>query len=145
MTYAAQVARLAEVFPRGRFKRDLDGTAILVPRSRRWAGCHLYEQAPRRLVGLFYVGSPRKVTGRLAAYLVKHLAGDGEGIVHLRWDPELARVLPTFSLGAQRGTRSFRKRGEATATADLGAQEPPGAGDRPPEAPGQGAGSLPRT
>jgi hypothetical protein len=97
-SYEAWIERLRTVFPRGRFERDKDGTAILVPRSRRWAGCHLYEQAPGRLVGLCYVGSPRKITeGPLAAHVVKHLAGSGEGVVHLRWDPALARVLGTFS------------------------------------------------
>jgi hypothetical protein len=115
--YEAQVERLRTVFPRGRFKRDEDGTAILLPRSRRWAGCHLYEQAPGRLVGLAYVGASRRITqGGLARYLVQHFAGDGEGFVHLRWDPALARLLPTFSKGAQRGVPPPGKRFERGST-----------------------------
>jgi hypothetical protein len=96
-----QRARLATIFPRGRFARDVDGTAILT--SRADPSAHVFEVAPGRLVGLLYAGGPSRYLHALQGLVVRHLDGDGEGILHLRWSPELAARLPAFSRGRPRG------------------------------------------
>lgn len=92
-----QRARLAAVFPRGRFEEDADGTCVIQARAMRYRGDHLFEQAPGRLVGVFYVGRPARYLSRVGDLIEKHLEGDGEGILHLTWSPKLARLLPWFS------------------------------------------------
>jgi hypothetical protein len=103
--YLEQVNRLREIFPRGRFEQDVDGTAIIIPRAKRFEGHHIYEQSPYKSVGLFYIGHFDRIAKHLAPFTIKILRGDGEGILHLRWTPILAELpmLKTFSLGLQRG------------------------------------------
>lgn len=92
-----QRARLAAIFPRGRFEEDVDGTCVIRARAARYKADHLYEQAPGRLVGVFYIGRPARYLSRVGDLVEKHLGGDGEGILHLTWSPKLARLLPWFS------------------------------------------------
>jgi hypothetical protein len=109
--YAEQRARMASLVPRGRFTQDEDGTCILRGETRS-CGTHLYEQAPGKLVGLYYVGGPCRYLRALDGLVVRHLAGDGEGILHLAWSPDLAERLPAFSRGRPRGV-PFRPAAEA--------------------------------
>ena len=101
--YLAERAALKLIMPRARVVQDVDGTLIVTARAARHAPNHLYVQAPRRFVGMFYSGSPRVYLFRAAGLVERHLAGDGEGILHLRWCPELAKALPWFSRPTRRG------------------------------------------
>lgn len=88
---------LRKLFPRGRFVKDEDGTCVLRARSRRWKEDHLFIQAPGRLLGVYYVGSPTRYLKRVSDYVVEHLKADGEGILHLRWAPDLSTLLKAFN------------------------------------------------
>lgn len=96
-TYLAEREALRQVFPRGRFVEDEDGTATVRARRQAFRGDHVFVQARGRLLGVFYVGRPARCLSRVEGFLVEHLAGDGEGILHLRWDPEVGVRLPMFS------------------------------------------------
>lgn len=90
--------RLKKLFPRGRFSQQSDGMPILVARSKSLAGCHLYEQGVFvPMLGLYYTTSSRRWLNLLGELVVKHLGGDGEGIIHIRWCPEAAAKLRMFS------------------------------------------------
>jgi hypothetical protein len=99
--FPEQRARLATILPRGRFQRAEDGTCVAS--SHTDPGAHLFEHTPGKLVGLFYVGGPARYLRALRGLVVRHLEGDGEGILHIAWTPELADRLPGFSRGRPRG------------------------------------------
>jgi hypothetical protein len=99
--FTEQRARLATILPRGRFERAEDGTCVVT--SRIDPGAHLFEHTPGKLVGLFYAGGPVRYLRALRGLVVRHLEGDGEGIVHISWTPEVAARLPDFSRGRPRG------------------------------------------
>jgi hypothetical protein len=102
--FTNQRARLATVLPRGRFTRAVDGTCIAVTRADPDGDiAHLFEVAPGRRVGLFYVGGPARYLHALLGLVVRHVEGDGEGVLHLAWTPELAARLRAFSRGLPRG------------------------------------------
>ena len=132
--YREQAARLLSLFPRGRIVADADGTAIIVAKARRIVRDHLFEQAPGRLVGLLYVGRPKFYLDNLAGLVERHLVGDGEGILHLRWCPELAKALPWFSRrgGHRRGRLFAPDQGGTSATVVArGGRLPPQTMDAP--------------
>lgn len=92
---------LREIFPRGRFEEDEDGTCILRSSHGEEARDHVYVQKRGELLGIFYrVGSGRRYLDPLGDLVVEHLKGDGEGLIHVRWCPEAAAVLRRFSLRA---------------------------------------------
>lgn len=97
MTYAEERAALREIFPRGRFQKDEDGTCILKARQKVFAWDHVFVQAEGRLLGIFYVGKPNRYRNRLGELIADELRGDGEGILHVRWSPEVGQKLPMFS------------------------------------------------
>lgn len=98
--YRVEHATLRELFPRGRFVEDADGTDILRALRSACVKDHVFVQAPGKLLGVYYVGSPRRYLSRLAGLVERHLAGDGEGILHVRWCQEAAAMLPWFNLKA---------------------------------------------
>lgn len=130
---AATEARLRELFPRGRFTRQADQMPILVARAKRLAGCHVYEQAPGRLLGLFYVGSARRWLKLLGDLVVQRLGGDGEGILYVRWCPEAAAKLGMFSLRRQSEMPLGRRFGTRVADGNG-----PRSDERPSDAPAAG-------
>lgn len=99
-TYLAEREALREIFPRGRFVEDEDGTCTVRALAKAWSRDHLYVQATGRLVGVFYVGMPLRYLSRVRDLVEEHLEADGEGVMYLRWTPALAKRLPMFSLKA---------------------------------------------
>lgn len=102
-SFASQRNRLATILPNGRFVRDVDGTCILTARRAADASAHLFEHTPGKVVGLFYVGGSCRYLRALRGLVVHHQEGDGEGIIHIAWTPEIAVRLPSFSVGRPRG------------------------------------------
>lgn len=118
--FSEQCGRLAVLFPRGRFAQDEDGTCVL--RARPGTRDHVFEHTPGCVVGLFYEGGPIRYLRALRGLVLRHLAGDGEGILYLAWTPELAARLPAFSRGRRRGV-PFRPATEALSAPQASAAE----------------------
>lgn len=95
--FLVERAALRTILPRARVEQDVDGTAIVTAKAARHSRSHLYVQAAGRLVALSYIGRPAFYLARLAGLVERHQAGDGEGVLHLRWCSQLAEALPWFS------------------------------------------------
>jgi hypothetical protein len=57
----------------------------------------VFVQSPGKLLGVFYVGNGAVYRTRLGDLVRGWLKGDGEGILHVAWDPEVAKLLPWFT------------------------------------------------
>ena len=103
----ADRAALRKLFPRGRFALDSDGSCIMVARQARKRNWRLFLVSPGKTVGLYYEQAkrPEGLFRKLRPLTVKILDGELDGVLHLRWAPELERLLPEFSKGLRKGSK----------------------------------------
>jgi hypothetical protein len=97
--FARERALLQEIWPRGRFERLEDGTCQVVARKKaRARDCaFVYSAGPEKKLGILYVGRPWVYQRRLGALILDHLACQREGVLYVKWDPEVGKLLPWFS------------------------------------------------
>jgi hypothetical protein len=90
--------RLLEIFPRGRFRADDDGSCILVAKRRARAKDKGYI-GPGRCFAVYHegLGRGRIYLDRARDLLVGRLDGDLDGILQFRWDKSLSERFPWFS------------------------------------------------
>lgn len=101
--YTEDRIALMSLFPRGRCTRDEENHCVLTARQANRRLDFVYVQDPNRKLGIFYVGNGRIYRNVLRDLIIDEIEADGEGILHVRWVPEVAKRLPWFS--KRRATR----------------------------------------
>ncbi len=95
--YSTDRAALSTLFLRGRFTRDEENHCILTAKLARRSKDFAYVQDPGRKLGIFYTGNGRVYRKTLRDLIVEDLPCDGEGILFVKWVPEVAGKLPWFT------------------------------------------------
>ncbi len=88
---------LQELFPRGRFRSDEDGSCILVARRKARRHDKGFLVAKGKTFGVYFLGRGSVYLNAAQDLLVRDLRGDMDGILHFRWDASLADRFPWFN------------------------------------------------
>ena len=100
--YRLDARLLRRLLPRARVRRAGDDQAVAVARSRRLRGWHVYAHGPT-VLGVYWVGTPHRLSRLAAIVAVKYLDGEADGIRLYLLSPELTAALSPFCIVARKG------------------------------------------